>query len=261
MKTPAYLIAALALAAIFFGWRTYEAWTNPVAAALPSAAAGTAVAPAGLPPADPSPPVDLSGMTAAIVARPVFRPDRTPYREDAAGTPKRNYETEMSRFTLLGVLLLGDEKKGVVVGKAGTGAGRQERWEVGPGDTLPGFTVKDIGPDGITLAADGKEFLLPLYAGGPKGPAGQAPVRTDVGPARPAASAPQPAPAARGGSAPGAAPAVRPLPTTAAPQAASPPSSATPPSAAPGVGMPAPRAPLDYNRGRLLRPSYLPGRR
>ncbi|HZW37042.1 MAG TPA: hypothetical protein VFF01_08870 [Candidatus Deferrimicrobiaceae bacterium] len=255
MKSPAFLIPVLALAAIFFGWRTYEAWTTPVAAAIPPPAAGTAAAPAGLTGAEPPPPVDLSGMAASILARPVFRPDRTPFREEtAAAPPKRNYDAEMSRFTLLGVLLLGDEKKGVVVGKAGTG--RQERWEVGPGDMLPGFKVKDIGADGITLIADGKEFLLPLYAGGPKGPPGQAPVRTDVGPPRAPAAAPQPAVPAKGGNATGAAPAVRPSPPTAAPPAATPPSSAQP-----GVGMPAPREPLDFNRSRQMRPTYLPGRR
>lgn len=259
MRSPALLISVLAFAALFFGWRTYEAWTTPVAAALPSPTVRTAVAPAGLSPADPLPPVDLSGMAASILARPVFRPDRTPYREEAAtAPPKRNYDAEMARFTLLGVLLLGDEKKGVVVGKAGTG--RQERWEVGPGDVLPGFTVKDIGADGITLAADGKEFLLPLYAGGPKGPAGQAPVRTEVGPPRAPAAAPQPAPPARGGNASGTAPAARPLTPTAAPPA-SPPPTAPPASAPPGVGMPAPREPLDFNRGRQFRPTYLPGRR
>jgi general secretion pathway protein N len=250
MRSPPFLIPVLALAVLFFGWRTYEAWTTPMAPSLPPPAARAAVAPAGLSPADPPPPADLPGMAASILARPVFRPDRTPFREETAQAPKRNYDAEMSRFTLLGVLLLGSEKKGVVVGKAGTG--RQERWEVGPGDALPGFTVKDIGADGITLAADGKEFLLPLYAGGPKGPPGQAPVRTDVGPPRAPAAAPQPAPPAKGGTAPGAAPSVPPLPPTAAP----PPQAATP-----GTGMPAPREPLDYNRGRLLRPSYLPGRR
>ncbi|NJD61444.1 MAG: hypothetical protein FIA93_01825 [Deltaproteobacteria bacterium] len=247
MRSPAFLIPVLALAAIFFGWRTYEAWTAPVAAAPPPPAARPAAAPAGLTPADPPSPVDLSGMAASILARPVFRPDRTPFREEAApAAPKRNYDAEMSRFTLLGVLLLGDEKKGVVVGKAGTG--RQERWEVGPGDELPGFTVKAIGADGITLTADGKEFLLPLYAGGPKGPSGQAPVRTDVGPPRAPAAAPPPA---KGGIAPGPAAPVPLVSPTAAPPA----------SVQPGGGMPPPREPLDYNRGRQIRPTYLPGRR
>jgi hypothetical protein len=259
MRPPALLIPVLALAAIFFGWRTYEAWTTPVAASPPPSAAGAAVAPAGLSPADPPPPVDLSGMAAAILARPVFRPDRTPYREEtAAAASKRNYDAEMARFTLLGVLLLGNEKKGVVVGASGTG--RHDRWEVGPGDALPGFTVKDIGADGITLTADGKEFLLPLYAGSPKGPPGQAPVRTDVGPPRAPAAAPQPAsPPKKGGAGPVTAPVPRSVSPTAAPPP--PPPTAPPPSVQPGTGMPAPREPLDLNRSRQMRPTYLPGRR
>jgi hypothetical protein len=254
MRPPALLIPVLALAAIFFGWRTYEAWTTPVAAAPPPSAAEAAVAPAGPSPADPPPPVDLSGMAAAILARPVFRPDRTPYHEEttAAAAPKRNYDAEMARFTLLGVLLFDKEKKGVVVGASGTG--RQDRWEVGPGDALPGFTVKDIGADGITLTADGKEFLLPLYAGGPKGPPGQAPVRTDVGPPRAPAAAPQPASPPKGGTGSATPPGARSVSPTAAPP---PP----PPSVQPGTGMPAPREPLDLNRNRQMRPTYLPGRR
>jgi hypothetical protein len=249
MKRPTFLITALALAALFFGWRTYEAWTNPVVVVAAPPVAGTAAVPALSASPDPSVPADLSGMAASIIARPVFRPDRKPFREEAApAPPKRNYEAEMARFTLLGVLLLGNEKKGVVVGKAATG--REERWEVAPGDSLPGFTVKDIGADGLTLSADDKEFLLPLYAGGPKGTAGQ-PVRTDVGPPRQQTSAP---PAAKGGSAPapapGTAPAARPVsPTVTAPVA--PPASAAPPAS----------DPQDSNRGRLMRPTYMPGRR
>jgi hypothetical protein len=115
---------------------------------------------------------------ASIMARPLFRPDR----EEAVQVPRRNYEAELTRLTLLGVLLLGKDKRGVVVGRSGTG--REERWEVGPGDTLPGFIVKDVGAEGLTLTADNREFLLPLYAGGPKGTAGQAPART-VGPSSP----------------------------------------------------------------------------
>jgi hypothetical protein len=128
-----------------------------------------------------------------IVARPVFRPDRQPFREEAVQIPQRNYEAELGRFTLLGVLLLGKDKKGVVVGKGG--AGRDERWEVAPGDSLPGFSVKDVGTEGLTLTADGRDFLLPLYAGGPKGPPGKAPGRTEVAPPSAPAPPPQAAPA------------------------------------------------------------------
>jgi hypothetical protein len=196
MSRPGFLIPLLALAALFFGWRTYDAWTGPVGAAAPAPPSPVA-APVGVSPEEAPPPADLSAPVAFIVARPVFRPDRQPFREEAIQIPQRNYEAELSRFTLLGVLLLGKDKKGVVVGKGG--AGRDERWEVAPGDSLPGFGVKDVGTEGLTLTADGREFLLPLYAGGPKGPPGKAPGRTEVAPPSAPAASPQPPPAVRPG--------------------------------------------------------------
>jgi hypothetical protein len=156
--------------------------------------------------------MDLSAPVASIVARPLFRPDRKAYREEAVQVPRRNYEAELTRFKLLGVLLLGKDRKGIVVGKGGTG--REERWEVMPGDSLPGFTVKEIGTDGVTLTADGREFLLPLYAGAPKGPTGQPPART-MGASSPGQPATPAQPTA--GAAPGQAGIIR--PTTPAPPA------------------------------------------
>jgi hypothetical protein len=194
MNRPGFLIPVLALAALFFGWRTYEAWTGPVGASG-KATAGQAPVPVGIAADDAPQAIDLAGATASIAARPLFRPDRLPFREGSAVVPKRNYETELSRFTLLGVLILGTDRKGVVVGKTGAGAGREERWEVSPGESLPGFEVKDVRADGMTLVADEMEFLLPLYAGGPKGAAGA--VRTDVGPPRQAAPGAQPPPKAQ----------------------------------------------------------------
>ncbi len=203
MSRPGLLIPLLALAALFFGWRTYEAWMRPGEAAAP-VPPSSAAAPIGVSPEEAPPPADLSAPMVSIVARPVFRPDRQPFREEAVQFPTRNYEAELSRFTLLGVLLLGKDKKGVVVGKGG--AGRDERWEVAPGDSLPGFSVKDVGTEGLTLTADGRDFLLPLYAGGPKGPPGKAPGRTEAAPpsvpaAAPPAASPQPPPAVRPGTA------------------------------------------------------------
>ena len=252
MIRPGLLIPSLAAAALFFGWQTYEAWTRPVSA-VGAQAQGAPAVPIGVAPADAPAPVDLSSPVASIVARPVFRPDRRPFREDQAGiVPKRNYDSELARFTLLGVLLLGKDKMGVVVGKGG--AGREERWEVSPGDSIPGFTVKDVGVEGMTVAADDREFLLPLYAGGPKGQPGQAPIRTDTSPPiRQAAPSQQP-PAARAGAG-----TTRVMPGAAAPvpAAASPPAAVAP--AAPAT--PAPRA-RDFGRDRTrTRPVYTPGRR
>jgi hypothetical protein len=226
MNRPGFLIPILAFAAIFFGWRAYEAWTRPLGAEGPPPS-NPAVVPIGVSQEEGSPPPDLSAPVASIVARPVFRPDRRQFREEtAAQTPKRNYEAELGRFTLLGVLLLGKEKKGVVVGKGGPG--REERWEISPGDSLPGFIVKDVGTEGVTLTADDRDFLLPLYAGGPKGPPGKAPGRTEVAPssvpaAPPPAASPQPPPAVRPGTVPAApadnvySPPARALPTRESP--------------------------------------------
>jgi len=186
MSQTRILNLVLALSVIFFGWRSYEAWTKPVAVVI-SPSSGTPVVPIGVSQPDlPAVPADLSANVALIVARPVFRPDRKPFSEGGSGFSKRNYEAEISKFTLLGVLQLGNDKKGIVVGK-GT-ANRDERWEVGPGDTLLGFRVKDVGVEGMTLTADGREFLLPLYAGGPKGTTGQAALRTEGGSPRTTAS-------------------------------------------------------------------------
>jgi hypothetical protein len=134
-----------------------------------------------------SPPQDAPGKASyigsglsTVVARPVFRPDRKPFQEGSADVPLRNYEAELSQYTVLGVLMAGDERKAVVVSK---GANKGERWEVGTGDSLAGFTVKEVGEDGLIVTADDREFTLPLYAGGPKA-VGRTPLRTEVAPAR-----------------------------------------------------------------------------
>jgi hypothetical protein len=258
MSRPGFLIPLLALAALLFGWRAYEAWTGPLGNVGPPPPNPSAM-PIGVSQEEAPPSPDLSASVTLIVARPIFRPDRQPFREEtAAQIPKRNYEAELNRFTLLGVLLLGTDRKGVVVGKGA--AGREERWEVAPGDSLPGFTVKDVGADGVTLAADEKEFLLPLYAGGPKTQPGQAPVRTDLGTPRPPVPAPKPPVASPPGtvrpptgiplSPPTAAPPMPPAAVPPAPPMASPPVT-SPPST---TGSPV------YQRGRM-RPTYIPGRR
>jgi hypothetical protein len=141
-------------------------------------------------------------MAAAIAARPLFRADRQPFREEAAGASVRNYEAELSRYTLLGVLGFAEGPVGVVTAKTGK---KTDRWELKAGDALPGFTVKEVGIDGLRLTADGKEFLLPLYAGAPTAAGGA--LRTEVtrrDATQPATAPGSPAPAKP--SAPGAPP-------------------------------------------------------
>jgi len=173
MRKPALLAVTLAFLALFFGWETWRAWRAP----LP--AAGNGARPPGVlwqPSAtvpDPSPPPEAGSILAAIAARPLFRTDRRPFGE--GGGSSRAYEQELSRFSLIGILVIGNEQKGLVVSKSG---GRSDRWEVKAGDALPGFTVKEIRTDSLALTADGREFLLPLYAGGPTATGGA--LRTDV---------------------------------------------------------------------------------
>jgi len=185
MRKPALLAVALAFLALFFGWETWRAWRAPLPAADNGARSpGVLWQPSATIP-DPSPPPEAGSILAAIAARPLFRADRKPFGE--GGGSSRAYEQELSRFSLIGILVIGNDQKAVVVSKTGT---RSDRWEVKAGDSLPGFKVKEIRSDGIALTADGREFLLPLYAGGPTATGGA--LRTDVQ-RRDGAAAPQPA--------------------------------------------------------------------
>jgi hypothetical protein len=182
VRRPVLAAIALSLLALLFGWETRQALQ-----ATPGKQDNSAMVPAGawqpgVSAPDPQSPPDPTPAAAAVSARPLFRPDRQPFRGDGSGVSGRNYETELSRYTLIGVLGFGDAPVGVVVGKAGN---KGERWELKAGDPLPGFTVKEVGMEGLRLTADGQEFLLPLYAGAPTAAGGA--LRTDV-PRRDAAS-------------------------------------------------------------------------
>lgn len=253
MKRPGFLIFVMALAALTFGWRAYQAWTEPTAAAARQPP-GPEVVPIGSSPEEAPHVSDLSAPVASILARPVFRPDRQPFREAVVTVPARNYEQELSRFTLLGVLLLGDTQKAVITGKS---PGRPERYEIGIGESLPGFEVKEIQQEGVLLTADGKEFLLPLYAGAPK-VQGSGSLRTELQPHQaPAASAPAASsrpPAAPARAESGTAP-TRVGTAGAMPTRVPPPAAATAPLQ-PGS---APEYQRAY-RGRV-RPTYVPAQR
>jgi hypothetical protein len=176
VRRPTLATLALSLLALLFGWETRQALR-----ATPGGQDNAATPPAvtwqpGAAAPDPQPPPDPTPVATAIAARPLFRADRQPFREqEASQAPARNYDTELSRFTLLGVLGFGEEPVGVVAGKNGN---KTDRWEVKAGDALPGFTVKEVGVEGMLLSADGREFHLPLYAGPPPAAAGA--VRTEV---------------------------------------------------------------------------------
>jgi hypothetical protein len=173
MRKPALLAVALAFLALFFGWETWRAWRAPLPAADNGARAAGVLWQPGVPVPDPSPPPETGSILAAIAARPLFRADRRPSGE--GGGASRAYEQELSRFSLIGILVIGDEQMGLVVSKSGP---RSDRWEVKVGDSLPGFKVKEVRTDALALTAEGREFLLPLYAGGPTATGGAH--RTDV---------------------------------------------------------------------------------
>jgi len=210
VKRPTLATLALSLLALLFGWETRQAMQGVPGAQDNAARAPMGVWQPGASAPDPQPPPDPTPVATAVAARPLFRADRQPFREQVA-TPVavRNYETELSRFTLLGVLGFGDGPVGVVTGKTGN---KTDRWELKAGDALPGFTVKEVGMDGLRLTTDGREFLLPLFAGAPTAAAGA--VRTEatrgnVTPAGAATGSPASAkPAVSGaGTAPAASPA------------------------------------------------------
>ena len=232
MRRPALAILALSLLALLFGWETRQALRATPGGQDNAAPAWTWQPGVSAP--DPQPSPDPTPAAAAVMARPLFRPDRQPFREQAASTaPARNYETELSRFTLLGVLGFGDEPVGVVAGKTGN---KSDRWELKAGDALPGFTVREVGVEGLLLTADGREFLLPLYTGPPTAAAGA--LRTEI-PRRDAAQ-PAPAPGSIVPAKPGAPP---------APAAASPPP------------RPGPTTPPQIRAQPSATPRYTPGRR
>jgi len=233
VRRPALATLALSLLALLFGWEARQA-LRATPGGQDNAAPAVAWQPGAASP-DPQPPPDPTPVATAIAARPIFRADRQPFREQAASpVAARNYDSELSRFTLLGVFGFGEEPVGVVAGKTGN---KTDRWEVKAGDVLPGFTVKEVGVEGLQLTADGREFLLPLYAGPPTAAAGA--LRTEI-PRRDAA----PPPAAPGIPA-SAKPAAMPAPAPAAvPAPAQPRPAYTPPD------RPQPAVPPRFRPGR-----------
>jgi len=233
MRRPVLATIALALLALLFGWETRQA-LQAVPGGQDNAATATAGSwQPGVSTHDPQPPPDPGPTVAAVTARPLFRPDRQPFREQAGSpAPARNHEAELSRFTLLGVLSYGDELKGLVVSRSGP---RTDRWELKAGESFPGFTVKEVRTDSLLVTADGREFQLPLYAGAPTATGGA--LRTDV---------PKPAPS--------------PASATTAPAYPAPRAGQAAPAAAPPLpgARPQPAAPVSP---RDIRPRYIPGRR
>ncbi len=250
MRRPAFATLALFLLALLFGWETRQALQETLGIRDNSVMVPARTWQPGVSAPDPQPPLDPMPTVAAVTARPLFRQDRQPFREQS-GASGRNYEAELSGYTLQGVLGFGDAPVGVVTGKAGNKGGR---WEVKKGDLLGGFKVLEVGMEGLRLTADSREFLLPLYAGPP--PAATGAIRTEV----PRRDVVQPAPA----QAQGFTPTAKPGTPAVQPRPASPPGS-TVPSRPPGFpSTPAPTvppAPAPNITRPPVEPRLIPGNR
>jgi len=245
MRRPALATLALSLLALLFGWETRQALRATPGGRDVAATARTGGWQPGLPTPDPQPPPDPGPVVSAITARPLFRPDRQPFREQTATASARNYEAELSRYTLLGVLSFGDAPYGVVVGKIGN---KGERWEVKKGDTFQGFRVEEIGVDGLRLTADEREFLLPLYAGAPTATGGAVRTETTRHSAVPASGAAAPSAATGAASRSPAVPSASPLASRLRRN--------PPVPMVPGLS----RSPLPYGSPPAVAPRYVPGR-
>jgi hypothetical protein len=88
---------------------------------------------------------------AAIVERPLFAPSRRP----PSGVGATQGAAIESRYRLLGIVAAGPRKKAFVADGA-------RRVEIGEGDALDGWTVKEIGPDRVKLASPSGETALTL---------------------------------------------------------------------------------------------------
>jgi hypothetical protein len=237
------LTLAFSLLALLLFWETRQALRGTPVGQDNASTTSVGSGQPGTPAPEPAPPADPAQMVAAVAARPLFRPDRLPFREQVvAPVAARNYDTELSRYTLLGVFGFGEEPVGVVTGKTGN---KTDRWELKAGDALPGFTVTEVGMEGLRLTSDGREFLLPLYAGAPTAAGGAVrtePTRRDAQQTSAPSGSPASAKPAVSGAHPG--PAASPAPAPATPQTRAAPVRTPPYRTPPGVA-----------------PRFVPGRR
>jgi hypothetical protein len=88
---------------------------------------------------------------AATVERPLFSPSRRP----AANAPAAAAPAAESRYRLLGIVARGPKKTAFI-------ADNVRRAEIGIGEVLDGWTVKEIGQDRVTLASPAGEMVLKL---------------------------------------------------------------------------------------------------
>jgi general secretion pathway protein N len=153
----------LAVIALGLGGLLYLQWSDWLpSAVLPPAPAASGETPAAT---DPDPLVGLSPLEdmdeyAAVKDRPLFRPDRRPRveePEDATGEAPPEEAAKLDGLDLAGVLL----------SPAGSMAWVRDPSQPAPvrvrtGETLAGWTVKDIKADRLVLERQGATDTLPL---------------------------------------------------------------------------------------------------
>jgi hypothetical protein len=127
-------------------WLSPPVPTTRLPAAQPANA--PAPAPAALPP--------LASYS-AIVERPLFNPSRRPPPGVAAALGP----SIESRIRLLGIVATGPKRKAYVAEGA-------SRVEIAEGDTLDGWTVKQIGQDRVLLTSPAGEASLKLKPAAPE---------------------------------------------------------------------------------------------
>jgi len=161
MRSPALPIIALCSICILFGWKAQKAWFSP-----PPAVDYAKNQSIDIGPNEPGsvPWRDLVGAVNVISSRSLFRPDRSFFGAGESGEDGKGGNQNLSRLSMIGLMTFGGGMKGIVID---TGNPQSERWEVQAGDSLLGFKVKEVRMDGIVLVTDGRQVMLPLYAGPP----------------------------------------------------------------------------------------------
>jgi hypothetical protein len=136
---------ALGGAAVLLAGLAVWPWLVPPTPATRPLATPQASAPAPL--LAPLPPLTTF---VAIVERPLFAPSRRPPPGAAAIGPSIE-----SRYRLLGIVGSGPEKKAFIAEGA-------HRGEIAEGDTLDGWTVKEIAQDRVLLSSPAGDASLKL---------------------------------------------------------------------------------------------------
>jgi hypothetical protein len=140
------LTHALGAAAIVFAALAAWPWIVPPVPAIGQLAAPPASAPASLAALPPL------ATYPAIVERPLFTPSRRPPPGTTAAAPGPSIE---SRYRLLGIVATGPKKKAFIAEGA-------RHLDIAEGDTLDGWSVKEIGADRVLLASPAGEAALKL---------------------------------------------------------------------------------------------------